>query len=125
MISRVLGGLDLRQRAGDVPDPDFVDRAGEEAGGGAGRGQGAADRGERVGGGVGRFADAEGAGVESAVEIEVPGRAVVGRGGVMPVPSAVIAVVPVIGWLRLGLLPLWPSSKSATSLPLVASMPRK
>src|SRR6185369_15622978 len=35
----VAAGPDLGARPGDAPDADLVDRAGEEAGGGAGRGQ--------------------------------------------------------------------------------------
>ncbi len=113
----VLGGLDLGQAAGVVPDADLVDDAREEAGRGARRGPGTADRGQRVGGGIGRLADGERA-VEDAVEVEVPGRAVIGRGSVVPDVAAGSTVLPVTGWLRLGLPPLWASSKSATSLPL-------
>ena len=58
VISVSLARLDLRQRAGDVPDPDLVDDAGEEAGGGAGRGEALPTEVSDVGGGVGRLADA-------------------------------------------------------------------
>ncbi len=80
----VLGGIDLGQAARRAPDPDLVDDAREEAGGGACGGPGTADRGQCVlvsalaGWLTARVA------VEDAVEIEVPGRPVIGRGRMVP-----------------------------------------
>ncbi len=79
----VLGGIDLGQAARRAPDPDLVDDAREEAGGDTTGGPGAADRGQRVGQGVGRLIDRKGP-VEDAVEVEVPGRPVIGRGRMVP-----------------------------------------
>ena len=79
----VPGGLDLGQAAGVVPHPDLVDDTGEEARCDAAGRPGTADRGQHIREVIGGLANAQRA-VERAVEVEAPGRPVVGRRGVVP-----------------------------------------
>ena len=82
-----------------------------------------AERGVLDAGRLGREVAAQGErAVEVAVEVQAPGiggRVVDGR-GVVPGCADGMAVTPLTGWLP----PLIVSSKSATSTPVVASMPR-
>ena len=122
----VPGGVDLTQGPGDAPDPDLVDDAGEEAVSDARRVEGAADR--RQDGRSRRWPD----GSHRPRACRRGRRRDRGsrssrhrwrRRGARR--SGVTTVLAVIGWLRLGVAPPAPSSKSATSWPLLASMPRK
>ena len=124
-------GQDLGAAADDVPDPDLVHPPGKKP---PLLAIAPVEVRRRAEGGV---LDARGsqasevAGqherpIERAVEVQPPGVGdrVVGGGGVVPGVADVIAVMPATGWLR----PAWSaaaSSKSATSTPLDASMPRK
>ena len=98
----VLGRLELCQRARAVPDPHLVDdhrrRSRRPCPSSSTRSR------PRSATFVAAFAglpDRQRP-VERAVEIQIPGRAVVGRRGVVPGGAAAIAVVPVIGWFGTG-----------------------
>ena len=81
----VLRVADLLPRASDIPDARFVDSAVEESACGSGRGQRAADCGSLDGVRAGREGLREGlCRIESTVEIEPPGLAVVGDSRVVP-----------------------------------------